>query len=333
MPGFTPRHHSVAFLLLALLPLAAAGQSTAPITPAVTEAKETIDPGAELREEADAKQLEEIVRDQAALFADLEQNPESQRLPQAEKERRISDLARRYEAYLIRRPKDVDALLLYGKFLRLVDMREEANKRFEEADKLWPNQAVIKHQLGAYAAEEGNYVTALTLLEQATRLAPKTAVYHYHFGEFLATYQNILSSRNLLKREECDKKMQEAFHTAAELNPDEAGYRWRYAESFFDCEKPNWRLALAAWNSLAAEARSPLEKEVLGLYRARVHAELGQKSEAETLLGASKSPQLESTREEIRNILRPPVTVPTAPPIPTPTATVPATPTPTASTK
>lgn len=305
-----------ALLVAALLPGAVVAAEN---DPAASEKALTNDTAADLRAEADAQVLAEIVKDQAALLDAVNQDPETVRLPQAEKERRVVELMQRYEALLARRPRDGELMILYGKFLRLVDAREKANTWFEKADALLPGQAVIKHQLGAYAAEEGKYTRALGLLEAATALAPQVAAYHYHFGEFLATYQAHLVRDGLLTRAACDAKMQEAFLRATELNPGETGYRWRYAESFFDCEKPDWLRALVAWNSLAAEATTPLERETLGLYRARVLIGLGERAEAEQLLAASKTPQLEGTRARLRELLRPKVTplaTPTAPPPP-----------------
>jgi hypothetical protein len=135
-------------------------------------------------------------------------------------------------------------------------------------------------------------------------LEPKTAVYHYHLGEFLAVYQRYLVVDKLLKRDECDAKMQAAFERASALNPAEAGYLWRFAESFFDCENPDWRRALSVWNSIAAKVKAPLEREAVSLYRARVLLELGRRADAEQILGASKSPKLEASRAKLRELLK-----------------------------
>ena len=41
--------------------------------------------------------------------------------------------------------------------------------------------------------------------------------------------------------------MHEAFRTAAELAPDRIEFTYRYAESFYDLEKPDWDGAFKAW--------------------------------------------------------------------------------------
>jgi tetratricopeptide (TPR) repeat protein len=204
-------------------------------------------------------------------------------------------------------------MILYGKFLRQIDDRARANEWFKKADRLMPRFAVVKHQLGVYAAEEGHYKPALEWLETAAKLEPNTAVYHHHLGEFLSVWQRHLVKDGLLTRPVCDEKMQTAFRRAAALKPTETGYLWRYAVSFFDCEKPDWHAALLVWDALSVRAKTPLERETLGLYRARVFIGLGRRAEAERLLAASKSPQLESSRAKIREALKPLAPAPLAP--------------------
>ena len=282
--------------MLATAPVASATAATPSPGPALEASN--------LRAEADAQVLEKLIRDQNALLAAIQNDPETVRLPHAEKERRVLDIMRRHEALLAQRPGDPALMVLYAKFLRLVDARAEANRWFEKADALLPRTPVIKHQLGAYAAEEGDYRRALELLETAVRLEPQTAIYHFHLGEFLAIYQSHLVRDALLKRAECDAKMQAAFARATTLAPDESRYRWRHAESFFECEKPDWTQALRAWDALRAQAPTAAMREAATLCRARVLIELGRHREAQRALDASKLPGLEATRARLREQLK-----------------------------
>ncbi|MDR2513217.1 MAG: hypothetical protein LBD01_05435 [Puniceicoccales bacterium] len=294
MPSTDPRAYWIA-LLVALATILPARSATPPPSSAPPQ---QLSPA----EAAAAKTLSEILDDQKKLLESL-QSDETKHLSKSEKEQRILSIAKRYEAMLGKRPDDPTAMIFYGKFLRLVDAREEANRWFLKADALAPKLAVIKHQLGVYAAEEGRIVAALDLLETATQLEPRTAIYHYHFGEFLATYNKLIAHDKLLSREACDARMQDAFRSATELAPTEITYLWRHAQSFFDCEKPNWFKALTAWERLAPKLKTPREHEVLGLYKARVLIELGRSSEAKQLVDASKSPELETSRTRLRALL------------------------------
>lgn len=293
----------VALLCASLVLHAHAAESAAPPGPAPAVVPPTH--GTTLRDEADARALETILRDQGNLFASLEKDPDTKRLPFDEQERRVLDLRNRYEALLNRRADDGAVMILYGKFLRQIDDRANANKWFKKADRLMPNLAVVKHQLGVYAAEEGRYKIALNLLETASKLEPRTAVYHHHLGEFLSVWQAHLVKDGVLTRAACDEKMQTAFRLAATLKQDEPAYLWRYALSFFDCEQPDWLKALVVWDALSVRAKTPLERETFSLYRARVFIGLGRRADAERLLLASQSPQLETSRAKIREALKP----------------------------
>ena len=102
-----------------------------------------------------------------------------------------------------------------------------------------------------------------------------------------------------MSREVRDREMMEAFGEAARLKPAEAGYRWRAAEAWYDVAHPDAKAALAAWTALAAEAKSPEEKEVTGLHRARWLVALDRSAEARPLIRASTSPGLDATRRKL----------------------------------
>jgi hypothetical protein len=51
-----------------------------------------------------------------------------------------------------------------------------------------------------------------------------------------------------------DHSMLEAFRTASELAPDRIEFTYRYAESFYDMQDPDWSAALKAWEGLEANA-------------------------------------------------------------------------------
>ncbi|MDR1817256.1 MAG: hypothetical protein LBR07_03550 [Puniceicoccales bacterium] len=270
---------------------------------------------------AAAAELESILREQKEFFDFLQKNATAAPATDATtgatlgattgtaaifenaKELRARSLMARYENFIAAHPDEPAVIVLYAKFLRLIDARELANRWFEKADKLLPDTAVIKEQLGAFAAEEGRPAQALPLLERAVALAPETAVYHYRLGEFLAACQPALVAAKTLTRAECDARMLAAFAAAARLAPGEAGYAWRHAESFLDCEKPNWVLALAAWDKIAARTEKPLLREAVSLHRARALIGLGRKTEARRLLSASRAPELSASRARLSALL------------------------------
>ena len=99
--------------------------------------------------------------------------------------RKIQDLVADFESYLADNPKDLTALILYGKFLRRVDQPGPATGVFLKADKLDPDIAVIKQQIANYLTEEGRIAEALPYLLRAVELSPDKAIYHDQLGSFL----------------------------------------------------------------------------------------------------------------------------------------------------
>ena len=57
---------------------------------------------------------------------------------------------------LLDNPDDINALLLFGKFLRKTGLHENAISIFLKADQINPNIAVIKQELGNFLVEKGN---------------------------------------------------------------------------------------------------------------------------------------------------------------------------------
>ncbi|MDR3229684.1 MAG: hypothetical protein LBT53_09860 [Puniceicoccales bacterium] len=320
-PAATARHWRLAavlavFAAAAPAALFATAANAAPSSPSTTSTASTTStpstpppapalPDAEsLRDEADALTLDGILRDQEALFTALKDDAELRRLPHAEKERRLTELSRRYEVLLSRRPDDAAIMVLYGKFLRLIDDRARANECFAMADRLMPNTAVIKHQLGVFAAEEGRYIAAHNLLGQAVTLEPATAIYHFHYGEFLTTYNAHLVRDNIFKTQaECSTRAQAAFRRAAELTPENKAFQWRYAESFFERDPPDYAGAFAEWGRIAAKAKTAPDREAAWLQQARALTGTGRFAEARRLLATSKTPELAASRKRLTDIL------------------------------
>lgn len=292
-------------LFAGLAPLSRA-EDKPPAAPAAPTAPAAGDAALTPAEIARSNELRDLAVEGRAMlesFAKAAEKPESA-LPQAEKERRVKTLLSRYESLLRANPDDLETLLLYGKFLRAIGERDLAFRTFLRADRISPDLPVVKHQLGAHLAENGDYASALPLLRRAAELAPKEPRYRYDFAEFLSGAGDALVSGNQLSRPERDRIMLENFAAAVRLKPAEAGYRWRFAEAFHDVERPDPAVALAAWDSIARDAKPGAETEVVGLHRARWLIDLGRADEARRLIAASRTPALDSTRRRLLDRLQ-----------------------------
>ncbi|MDR0535969.1 MAG: hypothetical protein LBG65_06460 [Puniceicoccales bacterium] len=259
--------------------------------------------GPTLSDESDARALEGVLAAEKNFFDAIANDPETRRRSHEENEKRVLEIGRRYEELARRRVDDASVMILYGKFLRRIDDRAKADHWFRQAARLAPRLALPKHQLGVYAAEEGDFARAYELLKEAVALEPSTAVYHFHLGEFLSIWRDHLEKAGLCPREKCEEEMVQAFREAAKRKPGETVYLWRYGESLGDCQKPDWPAALVVWKMLETNLKNDLDREAIVLQRARAHIGLGWLKDAENELAQSKSPRLAASRDHLRTLL------------------------------
>ena len=246
-----------------------------------------------------AQRLGQIV-EREQLFL---KNSSSANKPLSEQEltRRAQQILSAYESYLEDNPRDVNGLILYGKFLRRMGQPRHATGLFLEADKIDPRLAVVKQNIANYLVEEGRLADALPFLLKAVELEPKEPVYHHQLGTFLFLFKEDLLSLGIASVQTNDRSMHEAFRTASKLSPNNFEYKLRYAQSFFDISEPDWIKALNVWQDLRIQARSrpTSEREYLALGEARTMTQLGREKEAVTILKTITSPSLRATRESL----------------------------------
>jgi tetratricopeptide (TPR) repeat protein len=234
--------------------------------------------------------------------------------PETERNQRAQAIYDQYSQYIADHPDDVTAVVLYGKFLRRAGQPDLAYEVFRRADQLDPNLAVVKQQLANHFAEAGQPAPALDLLRQAEALAPAEPVYHYEMGELLNVFYNRFLAAKTFDAPGLDHTMEAEFARAAVLAPQEKGYAWRHAESYYDQRNPDWNAALAAWIALASQTTDPGELQALRLHQARALIELGRTGEARSLLALPVSNILATSRAALLKRL---TTNPTSPSPPT----------------
>jgi tetratricopeptide (TPR) repeat protein len=246
-----------------------------------------------------AQRLGQIV-EREQLFLKNSSSP-NKPLSEQELTRRAQQILSAYESYLEDNPRDVNGLILYGKFLRRMGQPRHATGLFLEADKIDPRLAVVKQNIANYLVEEGRLADALPFLLKAVELEPKEPVYHHQLGTFLFLFKEDLLSLGIASVQANDRSMHEAFRSASKLAPDNFEYKLRYAQSFFDISDPDWDKALGVWQELRNQARDhPVsEREYLALGEARVMTQLGMEKEAVTILKTITSPSLRATRESL----------------------------------
>jgi hypothetical protein len=93
--------------------------------------------------------------------------------------------------------------------------------------------------------------------------------------------------------------MHEAFRRAAELAPDRFEFAYRYAESFYDLEKPDWDGALKAWSDLEEKAPTAIERQTMRLHAANILLKMGKADHARALLVTVDEPKLQGQKQKL----------------------------------
>ena len=93
--------------------------------------------------------------------------------------------------------------------------------------------------------------------------------------------------------------MHNAFKKAVELAPDRIEFSYRYAESFYDLEKPDWDEALKIWASLEEKAQTPRERGITRLQAANVLIKQGKLDHARMLLSLVTEPDLDGQKQKL----------------------------------
>lgn len=237
----------------------------------------------------------------------------------------LQALVHDYELLLRENPKFAAGYAAYGYLLGKVDMRKESTVMLLKANQLDPDIAFVKNQLGNAMAEDGKPLQAAPYFLAAIRLEPKEPLYHYQLGSLLAEARDDFLKGGEWSRATLDGAMHEAFRKAAELAPDRFEFAYRFAESFYDLEKPDWDAALKAWSALEEKATTAIERQTMRLHAANILIKLGRAVHARALLATVDEPGLQGQKERLRPALealeaapspeapKPPEPVPAAP--------------------
>lgn len=206
-----------------------------------------------------------------------------------------------YDDYLKKYPSVAAGYVSYAMLLNqpVLGERKRAAVLLLRANRLDPNLPIVKNQLGNYLAEEGKPLEALNYFLAAVKLAPEEPLYHYQVGTLLHEAREDFLGSGAWTRASLDQAMQDAFEHAAALAPGNVAYAYRYGESFYDLERPEWSAALAWWRALEEKVSAPLEKETLRLHQANVLLRQEKFAEAREALATVNEPALQAQKQKL----------------------------------
>jgi tetratricopeptide (TPR) repeat protein len=247
------------------------------------------------------RSLKKIVETQREVFAEAAK--QGDKLDEGSFRQQVQSITHDYELLLRNNPQFAAGYAAYGYLLTKIDMRKEAMAILLKADQLDPEIPLVKNQLGTLIAEDGRPLQAVGYFLAAVKLEPKEPLYHYQLGTLLAEAREDFLKTGEWKREALDGAMHNAFKLAAELAPDRFEFAYRYAESFYDLEKPDWAAALKAWSDLEEKAPTAIERQTMRLHAANICLKQGRKDHAKALLETVTEPKLQGQKQRLLPLL------------------------------
>ncbi len=243
------------------------------------------------------RNLRRIATRQQELFADAAKQGE--KLDESNLKLQVQELTHDYELLLRNNPSYAAGYAAYGYLLTKIDMRKEATAMLLKANQLDPDIALVKNQLGNLLAEAGKPLEAAPYFIAASKLEPNEPLYHYQLGTLLAEAREAFVQTGEWTRATLDDAMHRAFQRAAELAPDRFEFAYRYAESFYDLDQPDWEGALKAWSALEEKAPTAIERQTMRLHAANICLKIGKPAHARALLETVTDPKLQGQKDRL----------------------------------
>jgi tetratricopeptide (TPR) repeat protein len=204
-----------------------------------------------------------------------------------------------YELLLRDNPKFAPGYAAYGYLLGKIGQPKASVAILLKANQLDPDLPLVKNQIGNFLAEQGRPREALPYFLAAIKLEPKEPLYHYQLGTLLYEARDEFIKSGEWTADGLNHAMHDAFRMAAELAPNRIEFTYRYAESFYDMDNPDWDAALKAWNALEARALSEIERQTMRLHEANVLLKQGKADHARVILDTVTEPALQQQKQKL----------------------------------
>jgi tetratricopeptide (TPR) repeat protein len=243
------------------------------------------------------RRLKDIAEHQKVLFTDAA--TQGKNMDDASFKTGVEQMVHEYESLLHDNPEFAPGYAAYGYMLWKVGMRNQAVVNLTKANQLDPSIPLVKNELGNYYAEEGKPLEAVTYFQAAIKLEPAEPLYFYQLGTLLYEARDEFLHSGEWTRASVDHSMQEAFKHAADLAPERIEFSYRYAESFYDMDEPDWPEALKAWQVLDARAKSDIERQTMRLHEANVLLNMDEAEGARKVLATVTDPALVGQKQKL----------------------------------
>ncbi len=242
------------------------------------------------------KKLLDILRLQDDLFSDPNINAMGT-FSQAELKTKAMRIEAQWKAFFLENPENVNAFVLYGKFLRKIGQDAKAYATFKQADLLDGKIAVVKQQLSAIEAESGSVKEAYFHICEALSLSQGDNVFLTQKAFIMVLGKNTLISEGVISKRDFDEQLGKCYREISQKNPDDRTAKIRYAQSFYDLFEPDWNKALSIWEEILKTSSLRIERQTALANIARVLVELNRDEEARKILEQVDAPNLQRAKK------------------------------------
>ncbi len=233
---------------------------------------------------------------------DLARDVAAKKVSQLEARMRLNELEAVWTEFANEHPDNLDAQLLYGKFLRSARFDEAAYKVFLRLEKKHQDVAVIKQQLSTFETEQRDFIKAYQHIKEAIALAPSTTIYQGQLGELLYKGGAELVKAGEISKDQRDVEMLGALKTASEYHKN-LEFLIRYAQAFYDVDNPDLEEALLVWKKVESLAPLGFEKDEPRIHIANILIELNRLDEAEQVLQKITSQNFSKQCASLKSVL------------------------------
>jgi tetratricopeptide (TPR) repeat protein len=199
---------------------------------------------------------------------------------------RLKQVRKSYEEFLAKHPNHARAHLAFGSFLNDVQEEEEAEKHWERARELDPNEPAAWNNLANHYGHLGPVEKAFGYYEKAISLNPKEPVYYQNLATTVYLFRQAAMAHFKCDEKQVFDKSLELYRQAVRLAPDDFPLVTDYAQTYYGIRPMRTNDALAAWTNALTVARDEIERQGVHVHFARIKMNAGYFIEARQHLNA-----------------------------------------------
>lgn len=195
-------------------------------------------------------------------------------------EQRFDAVRKRYEEFLQKYPRHVQARLAYGSFLNETRDEDKGVEQWERAREIDPKHPAAWNNLANHYGHRGPVKKAFEYYEQAIVLAPDEPVYLQNLATTTYLFRKDAKEHYGFTEDQVFDRAIDLYRKAVKMDPKNFPLATDYAQTFYGIKPLRVDDALRAWNEALAVANDQLERDGVYIHLARIELMSGRFNEA-----------------------------------------------------